>query len=73
MRHDRKHHRRRPSGDRQLDLFGPPRKHAREAIPAWEALPAQARSELMALMTRLILNHARNGGASVIGEARHEL
>jgi hypothetical protein len=77
MRHDREHHRgrtseNRPNADRQLDLFGRPRKDARVSTPAWEALPAQARGELTILMTRLIVDHARSGGASVIVEARHE-
>ena len=41
--------------------------------PAWEALPAQARAELTALMIRLILDHARSHPATAVKGARHEV
>jgi hypothetical protein len=70
MRHARERHRRRTDAERQLDLFSQARKRTTAQTPIWAALPAQARIELTALMTRLILDHARN--ASATGEARHE-
>jgi hypothetical protein len=73
MRHDHERHRRQPSTARQLDLFGHPKSGTKERTPVWEALPAQTRTELTALMTRLILDHARGDVSSPIGEARHEL
>ena len=42
-------------------------------MPAWEALPAQTRAELTALMTRLILDHAQDGDASPNREVGHDL
>jgi hypothetical protein len=70
MRHERERHRGRPEADRQLDLFSQLRQRATGQPPAWTALPAQARTDLTALMTRLILDHVRN--ASVTGEERRE-
>ncbi len=72
MRQDLGHHRRQPSADRQLDLFGQPKGGTKEPTPVWEALPARTRTELTALMTRLILDHAQGGGSSPIGTVRHE-
>ena len=73
MHHDREpRSENRPGADRQLDLFGPARKHAGGATPTWEGLSAQARDELMVLMRRLILDHARRGGVAVIAKVRHE-
>jgi hypothetical protein len=40
----------------QLDLFGGNRRSTGDA-PTWSALPAQARSELIGLMRRLMLEH----------------
>lgn len=72
MRHDPERHRRQPSATRQLDLFDQPKSGTKERTPGWEALPAQTRTELTALMTRLILDHAQGSVSSPIGEARHE-
>ena len=68
MRHDHERHRRQPSAARQLDLFNQPKSGTKERTPGWEALPAQTRTELMALMTRLILDHAQGGFSSPIGQ-----
>ena len=72
MRHNRGRHRRQPSAARQFDLFGQPKSGTEEQTPIWEALPAQTRTELTALMTRLILDHAQGSLSSPTGEARHE-
>jgi hypothetical protein len=58
---------------RQFDLFTaaggvcPPRK------PAWEALPPQTRAALTDLMTRLILDHARNSRYPDLGEVHGDV
>jgi hypothetical protein len=70
MRHE--HERHRPRTAEQFDLFGAPGGRSTGRTPAWEALPAHARAELTALMTRLILEHARSRGATTIEAARHE-
>jgi hypothetical protein len=73
MRHDHERHRRQPSAAGQLDLFNQLKSSPKERTPGWEALPAQTRTELTALMTRLILDHAQGGVSSPLGEACHEL
>ena len=70
MRHGRDHHRSQTA--EQFDLFGTPTRSSAGWTPAWEALPSPARSELTALMTRLILEHAHNHSATVIEAACHE-
>ncbi len=62
----------RPRTSEQLDLFGPPTRSSAGWTPAWEALPSPPRSELTALITRLILDHAHNHSATVIEAACHE-
>jgi len=54
----------------QIDLFaaGP-----RSTMPAWSVLPAQTQAALIALMTRLILDHADNDRRGSMMEAGHDL
>jgi hypothetical protein len=54
-----------------LDLFGASRSRLVAPSPVWEALPSQARAELTALMTLLIVEHARACSAAAIG-AEHD-
>lgn len=72
MRHDLDHRYLSGSSDRQLDLFGSPRTPATRWAPTWEALPVEARSELTALMTQLILDHASSDVPLLTGGAHHE-
>jgi hypothetical protein len=62
----------RPGTVRQPDLFAAPASRSPGSVPVWEALPAQARTDLTALMIRLILEHARSRRATAIEGARHE-
>lgn len=61
----------RPRATEQLDLFGLSQSRLVARSPAWEALPPQARAELTALMTHLIVEHARACSAAAIG-AEHD-
>lgn len=70
MRHARERHR--PRAAEQLDLFGAGRSRSAERFPAWEALPIGPRAEMTALMSRLIVEHARTRGTAVVEAARHE-
>jgi hypothetical protein len=70
MPHTRERHR--PRAAQQLDLFGTGGSRLAERSHAWEALPAQARAKLTALMIHLIVEHARSRGAGAIGVACHE-
>jgi hypothetical protein len=42
----------------QMDLFGSGLPNDATGAPAWRELPAEARTALTSLMTRLILDHA---------------
>ena len=54
----------------QIDLFaaGP-----RATMPAWSVLPAQTQAALIALMTRLILDHADKDRRGSMMGAGHDL
>ena len=57
----------------QIDLFagGP---QATGGVPAWSGLPTQTQAALIALMTRLILDHAdKNRLGSTTTGAGHDL
>jgi hypothetical protein len=56
----------------QIDLFagGP---QATGGMPAWSGLPTQTQAALIALMTRLILNHADKNRRSSMTGADHDL
>ena len=41
----------------QFDLFGGTRPRSTGDAPTWSALPAEARSELIGLLRRLMLEH----------------
>jgi hypothetical protein len=43
----------------QIDLFTGEPRMAAGGIPAWSALPTETQAALTELMTRLILDHAR--------------
>jgi hypothetical protein len=49
-----------------------PARRSTSWTPAWEALPAQARTELTTLMIRLLLEHAHGRGATATEATRHE-
>jgi hypothetical protein len=56
----------------QIDLFaGGPR--ATGGMPAWSGLPTQTQAALIALMTRLILDHADQNRLGSTTEAGHDL
>lgn len=67
-----RHRRHRPGAAEQRDLFGMPACRSAGWTPAWEALPAQARTELTTLMIRLLVEHARGRGATATEVTRHE-
>jgi hypothetical protein len=56
-RHRTKALRGRRGEPQQFDLFGGNRPQSSDDAPMWSALPAEARSELIGLMTRLMLEH----------------
>lgn len=58
---------------RQFDLFGGNRPRSAEDAPTWSALPAEARSELIGLMRRLILEHVDQEQRNAAAEASHDL
>jgi hypothetical protein len=58
---------------RQFDLFGGNRPHASDDAPTWSALPAEARSELIGLMRRLILEHVDQEQPNAAAGASHDL
>jgi hypothetical protein len=56
----------------QIDLFaGGPR--ATGDVPAWSGLPMQTQAALIALMTRLILDHADKSRLGSMTGAGHDL
>ena len=56
----------------QIDLFaaGP---RSTGGMPAWSGLPSQTQAALIALMTRLILDHADKDRRGSMMEAGHDL
>jgi hypothetical protein len=58
---------------RQFDLFGGNRPRSAGDTPTWSALPAEARSELIGLMRRLILEHVDRKQQNAAAEASHDL
>jgi hypothetical protein len=60
MRGQQKRHHRHQTGSVQIELLGVPDCVRPPQKPAWEALPSQTRALLTDLMTRLLLDHARN-------------
>ena len=63
----------RRGGPRQLDLFGGDRPCSIGDAPTWSALPVEARSELIGLMRRLILEHVEQERRNAAAGAGHEL
>jgi hypothetical protein len=63
----------RRGGPRQLDLLGRNRPRSAEDSPTWSALPAEARSELIGLIRRLILEHVDLEQRNAVAEASHDL
>ena len=58
---------------RQFDLFGGNRPRSVGDAPTWSVLPAEARSELIGLMRRLILEHIDRKQRGVAVEVSHDL
>ena len=58
---------------RQFDLFGGNRPRSTGDAPTWSALPAEARSELIGLMRRLILEHVDREQRNAAAGAGHDL
>jgi hypothetical protein len=63
----------RGQGPRQFDLFGGNRPRSIGDAPTWSALPAEARSELIDLMRRLILEHIDREQRDAAAGAGHDL
>ena len=57
----------------QFDLFGGNRPRPTGDAPMWSALPAEARSELIGLMRRLILEHVDRDQQSEAVGGSHDL
>jgi hypothetical protein len=55
----------------QIDLF--PGGRATGGVPAWSGLPTQTQAALIALMTRLILDHADKTRLGSTTGAAHDL
>ncbi len=58
---------------RQFDLFGGNRPRSTGDAPTWSALPPEARSELIDLMRRLILEHVDREQRSAAAGDSHDL
>jgi hypothetical protein len=63
----------RRSEPRQFDLFGGKRSRSAGDAPTWSALPTEARSELIGLMRRLILEHVDREQRSEAVGGSHDL
>jgi hypothetical protein len=63
----------RRSEPRQFDLFGGNRPRSTGDAPTWSALPAEARSELIGLMRRLILEHVDREQRNAAAGDSHDL
>ena len=57
----------------QFDLFGESRPKMAGDMPAWSALPVEARSALIELIAQLILEHADKSRIGSMTEAGHDL
>ncbi len=57
----------------QFDLFGGNRPRSTGDAPTWSALPAKARSELIDLLRRLILEHADREQRGAAAGDSHDL
>jgi hypothetical protein len=57
----------------QFDLFGVNRPRSAGDAPTWSALPAEARSELIGLMRRLILEHVDREQRNAAAGDSHDL
>jgi hypothetical protein len=62
----------RRSEPRQFDLFGGNQPRSVGDAPTWSALPAEARSELIGLMRRLILEHVDREQRNAVAGAGHD-
>jgi hypothetical protein len=58
---------------RQFDLFGGNRPCSISDAPTWSALPVEARSEVIDLMRRLILEHVDRDQRNAAVGASHDL
>jgi hypothetical protein len=58
---------------RQFDLFGRNRPRSIGDAPTWSALPVEARSEVIDLMRRLILEHVDREQRNAAAGAGHDL
>jgi hypothetical protein len=58
---------------RQFDLFGGNRPRSTGDAPTWSALPPEARSELIDLMRRLILEHVDREQRGAAAGDSHDL
>jgi hypothetical protein len=72
-RHRTKALRGRRGEPQQFDLFGGNRPRPTGDAPKWSALPAEARSELIGLMRRLILEHVDREQRSEAVGGSHDL
>ena len=73
MRGQQKRHHRHQTGSEQFELLTAPDCVRPPQKPAWEALPLQVRAALTDLMTRLLLDHARNDRPPAVREVCHDV
>ena len=73
MRHQRQLRHNRQSGMQQFDLFTTRSDGSVTQTPEWRTLPAPTRQALMALMTRLIFDHAAGDRHRQPRKARHDV
>jgi hypothetical protein len=71
MRRENKRHHQHRSGSEQFDLFRLSCGDCATQKPVWKALPPQTRETLTNLMTRLLLDHARDRRHPETRETRH--
>jgi hypothetical protein len=57
----------------QIELLGVPDCVSPPQNPAWEALPSQTRAALTDLMTRFLLDHARNDRLPAARKGCHDV
>lgn len=57
----------------QIDLFAAKTQATIGSMPAWSGLPTEIQAALIALMTRLILEHADKNRAGSMAETGHDL
>ena len=73
MRGQQKRHHRHQTGGVQIELLDMPDCVSPPQKPTWEALPSQTRAALSELMTRLLLDHARDDSPAAPRKGCHDV